>query len=201
MEIITSFIQGSPEWLQARIGSIGGSAISKAVAKGEGKLRKQLLYDMVGEIISGENKVGYKNHYMDEGLKYEPEARSLYELRFDCNVEQVAMIRNGPNKHTSPDGLIGVDGMLEIKTVIPSVFVEAKLTGKIPTGYRKQMQWGLAQAQRKYCDYAVYCPYLKDIDPLLVIRLKRDEKEIAELELGADEFIKEMIEIVDMVRR
>lgn len=201
MEIITSFAQGDPEWLKARIGSIGGSSISKAVAKGEGKIRKQLLYDMVGEILSGEKKEGYRDKNMEAGLEYEDEARSLYAFRNDVEVEQIAMFKDGPHKHASPDGLIGGDGTIEIKTVIPSVYVESKLTGKIPTQYRKQIMWGLKRSLRGWCDYTVYCPYVKEIDPLLVIRLERDEKEIVELEAGADEFIAEMLSMVDRMRQ
>jgi putative phage-type endonuclease len=201
MEKITRFVQGDPAWCLARIGSIGGSSISKAVAKGEGKTRKSLLYDMVGEILSGEKKEVYRNSYMEEGLKYEDEARSLYAFQNSVEVEQIAMFRDGPHKHASPDGLVGADGMIEIKTVIPSVFVEAKLTGKIPTQYRKQILWGLRRSGRSWCDYSVYCPYVKDIDPLLIIRLWRDEKEIAELESGADEFIEEMLSMVERVRK
>jgi putative phage-type endonuclease len=201
MEIINNYNQGDPEWHKARIGSIGGSSIGKAVAKGEGKVRKQLLYDMVGEILSGEKKDGYRNSYMEEGLKYEDEARSLYAFQAGVEVAQIAMFRDGPHKHSSPDGVIGTDGMIEIKTVIPSVFVEAKLTGKITTQYRKQMLWGLRRSGRSWVDYAVYCPYVKDIDPLLIIRLERDEKEIAELENGADEFISEMLEMVERMRQ
>lgn len=201
MEVITSFAQGDPEWYKARIGSIGGSSISKAVAKGEGKVRKQLLYDMVGEILSGEKKDGLKTFQMEEGLKYEAEARSLYAFRNDVQVDQIAMFKDGQHKHASPDGCVGTDGMIEIKTVIPSIYVEAKLTGKIPTAYRKQMMWGLKRSGRSWCDYTVYCPYVKEIDPLLVIRLERDEKEIAELEAGADEFIAEMLSMVERMRQ
>jgi hypothetical protein len=201
IETITSFNQGDPLWHKARIGSLGGSSIGKAVAKGEGKVRKQLLYDMVGEILAGEKKETFKTVYMEEGNKYEPEARALYSFKFDIEVEEIAMFRDGPHKHSSPDGVIGLDGLIEIKTVIPSVFVESKLTGKIPTNYRKQMLWGLRISGRKWCDYVVFCPYVKDIDPLLVMRLQRDEKEIKELDLGADDFISEMLSMVEAMRK
>jgi putative phage-type endonuclease len=201
METITSFNQGDPEWHKARIGSLGGSSIGKAVAKGEGKVRKQLLYDMVGEILAGEKKEVFKTIYMEEGLKYESQARDLYAFKFDVEVEEIAMFRDGPHKHASPDGIVGTDGMIEIKTVIPSVFVESKLTGKIPTNYRKQMLWGLRISGREWCDYVVFCPYVKDIDPLIVMRLQRDEKEIKELDLGADEFISEMLSMVEAMRK
>jgi putative phage-type endonuclease len=201
MEIVTNCSQGDPEWHAARIGSLGGSSIAKAVAKGEGKVRKQLLYDMVGEMLSGEKKNNFKTVHMEEGLKYEDEARSLYAFRYDVEVDQIAMFRDGPHKHASPDGLIGEHGLLEIKIVIPSVFVEAKLTKKISTEYRKQMQWGLKCSGREWCDYAVYCPYVKEIDPLLVIRIDKDPKEIAELDLGADEFISEMLSMAEAMRK
>lgn len=201
MEIIKEFDQLSPEWSKARIGSIGGSSISKAVAKGEGKVRKQLLYDMVGEILSGEKKNNFKTVHMDEGLKYEDEARSLYAFRHDVEVEQIAMFRDGPHKHASPDGVLGDYGLIEIKTVIPSVYVEVKLNKKIATEHRKQMQWCLKRSDLVYCDYVVYCPYVKEIDPLLVIRVERDEKEIAELESGADVFISEMLSMVEAMRK
>jgi putative phage-type endonuclease len=201
IEIITSFNQLDYEWHKARIGSIGGSSIGKAVAKGEGKVRKQLLYDMVGEILSGEKKDTFKTFHMDEGNKYEPEARDLYAFRYDVEVEQIAMFRDGPHKHASPDGLIGEYGLLEIKTVIPSVFVEHKLTKSIPTAHKKQMQWALRCSGRRWCDYAVYCPYIKDIDNLLVIRVKQNPKDIVELDLGADEFIAEMLSMVEAMRK
>jgi hypothetical protein len=105
METITSFNQGDTEWHKARIGSLGGSSIGKAVAKGEGKVRKQLLYDMVGEILAGEKKETFKTVYMEEGIKYEGEARDLYAFKFDIEVEEIAMFRDGPHKHASPDGI------------------------------------------------------------------------------------------------
>jgi hypothetical protein len=201
IETITSFDQLSDDWMQARIGSIGGSSISKAVAKGEGKVRKQLLYDMVGEILSGQKKDTFKTFHMEEGTKHEPDARSLYSFRYDVEVEQIAMFKDGQHKHSSPDGVVGKEGLIEIKTVIPSVFVEAKLTRKIPTEHRKQMQWGMRCSCRFWCDYVVYCPYVKDIDPMLVIRVEQDPKEITELDLGADAFIYEMLSMVEAMRK
>jgi hypothetical protein len=75
------------------------------------------------------------------------------------------------------------------------------LTGKIPTNYRKQMLWGLRISGREWCDYVVFCPYIKDVDPLLVTRVQRDEKEIKELDSGADEFISEMLSMVWAMRK
>jgi len=155
---------------------------------------------MVGEILSGKRKESYHDKNMDAGIEYESEARNLYAFRYDVEVQEIFMFRDHPHKHAMPDGVVSDDGMIEIKTVTPSVFVEAKLTKKIPTGYRKQMQWGMARSGRQWCDYVVYCPYVIDIDPLSVIRVYRDEKEIAELESGADEFIEDMLKMVERMR-
>jgi len=196
MEIIDTIDQLSPEWMALRIGSIGGSSISKAVAKGEGKVRKGLMYALVGELMSGKKKQQKPTDDMKAGIEYEPTARTFYEFNRDVEVRQIAIIKDGPHKHVSPDGLVGTDGGVEIKIAIPSVFVETKVTRKIATDRRKQCQWTLRRANLTWIDYVMYCPYLKDdIFPMFTMRLERDEKEIATLEVGADEFIEEMLEM------
>jgi hypothetical protein len=202
MEVITSMDQGSLDWHLLRIGSLGGSRIAKAVAEGKDRrTRTQLLYDMVGEILEGEIKQGWQSKEMEAGLAYEDEARAAYCFHMDCEVTQIAMFKDGPNRHYSPDGVVGENGLIEIKTVIPSTFVAVKDTGKVDTGYRKQMQWGLRISGREWVDYAVYCPHVKDISPLYVSRQYRDEKEIAELEEGAGWFIGDMLELAERMRR
>ena len=93
METYRDIDQGSLEWMALRIGSIGGSSIGKAVAGGQGKVKTQLLYDMVGEILAGEKKTGYSNHDMQIGIEMEPKARNLYEFLNDVEVEVVALVK------------------------------------------------------------------------------------------------------------
>lgn len=200
VEIIEHIEQGEPEWFLLRVGSIGGSSISKAVAGGKGTTRTQLMWDLLGELISGEKKQGYVSKEMETGMLMEPKARELYELIYDVEVKQIALYKDGSHRHYSPDGLIGNDGLIEIKWAIPSVFAETILTKKIATDRRRQCQWGLGISGRSWCDYAMYCPVVKDMNPLFVIRLERDEKEIAELKVGADMFIEEMLEKLDQLR-
>lgn len=201
LEIIDHIQQGSDEWFREKIGSIGGSSIGKIAAKGEGKQRKQMLFDMAGEIISGAKKVTFSNGHMENGTAFEEECRDYYCLQNDCEIKQVALIRDQPHKHYSPDGLKGEDGLIEIKCVIPSVFIEYKLTGTIPTGYRRQMQWGLKRTGRSFCDYTVYCrDFVGKCDPMIVKRVERDEKEIRILEDEADIFIEDLMELVEKIR-
>ena len=92
MEIIDC-PQLSDEWMKHRIGSIGGSSISSVMAGGQGKTRKKLLYQLAGEILSGEKYEGYSNHHMERGIIQEADARTLYEFMTGNEVEQVGLIK------------------------------------------------------------------------------------------------------------
>ena len=103
------------------------------------------------------------------------------------------------HKHYSPDGLVDDDGLIEIKCTIPSVHIETCILGKVPAQYHKQIQWGLHICQRQWCDFVSYSPTVK-ARPIWIKRVKRDEKLIAELDAGADAFIKELQDVVSKIR-
>lgn len=194
MEIIRDIDQCSPEWFALRLGSIGGSSISKAVAGGDGKMRRKLMYDLAGEILTGVSAEHFQFRHAERGKEFEAEARDLYAFERGVDVEQIALVKVGPHKHYSPDGF-PPGGLIEIKVRIPSVFVEAVETGTIPTSDRKQMQWGMALCEREWCDYIQHCPDMVD-RPQFVQRIERDENEIATLQDGADAFISELLAMV-----
>jgi len=197
-EIIKDICQQDDEWFKLRIGSIGGSSISQAVAGGKGKSKATLMYRLIGEMLSGEKYDGYSNPYMQMGNELEPECRELYEFVTENQVEQIGMFKYDDHRHYSPDGLIETKdglGLIEIKCVIPSTWAEVKISNKIDTSYRKQMQYGLGISGREFCDYVVYCSKIKDASPLIIIRVERDEKEIKDLMEGSEVFIKEMLEL------
>ena len=198
MEIITCE-QGSQEWFDARIGSIGGSTIASAVAKGEGKMRKNLLYRLAGEILSGQKYESYSNSHMERGTEQEPDSRNLYEFMTGNEVAQVGLVKLSDHKHFSPDGLVGEDGIIEIKCVIPSVHIETILSDKVPAAYRKQCQFGLHICQREYCDFVSYSPLVVD-RPIWIKRVERDDDLIKELDDGANNFIEQMLAIVERIR-
>ena len=85
--------QGSQEWFDARLGSIGGSSIASVVAKGQGKMRKNLLYRLAGEILSGEKYESYTNDNMQRGIELEDKARREYEFATGKEVKQVGLIK------------------------------------------------------------------------------------------------------------
>ena len=194
MEIINCE-QGSDEWFRARIGSIGGSSIASVVAGGQGKMRKSLLYRLAGEILSGVKYEGYRNADMDRGLEQEADARNVYAMEREVEVQQVGLVRETEFYHYSPDGLIGEDGLIEIKSTIPSVHIETIDTGKIDGGYLKQIAWGLHICRRSYCDFISWSPLVLDYS-IWIKRVERDEKLIKDLNEGANKFIDELKSLV-----
>lgn len=199
MKIYDDVKQLSDRWMELRLGSIGGSSIASAVAKGEGKVRNNLMYRLAGEILSGQKYESYSNAHMERGIEEEPEARDMYEFQSGDEITQIGLVRHSEHKHYSPDALINPDGLAEIKSVIPSVHIETILKNKVPAAYRKQIQWGLYVCERQWCKFISYSPLIVD-RPLFVIHVERDEKLIKELDEGADKFIAEMLEIVEKIR-
>ena len=200
MEIITDIEQRDPEWFKLRIGSIGGSSISSVVAGGKGKMRKNLMYRLAGEILSGEKYEGYSNSHMQRGVDQEDDSLAVYEAVTGNEIYQPAIVKASKYKHYSPDSLCDPNGIVESKSAIPSIHVERIATEKIEGNYYKQIQWGLHICQRKWCDFVSYSPLVIDM-PIWIKRYLRDERLIKELDEAADEFLKEMTLIVGKIRR
>jgi len=199
MEIINC-PQGSEIWFKHRIGSIGGSSISSVVAKGQGRMRSNLLYRLAGEILSGVKYEGYKNADMERGQLQEADARNVYAMEREVDVYQIGITKEDEFKHYSEDGFVGNDGIIEVKSTIPSAHIETIDTDKINGGYLKQINWGLFITQRQYCDFISWSPLVTDY-PIWIKRVERDEKVIKELNEGADKFIDELKSLVLKIKR
>lgn len=187
--------QGSAEWLAARCGVPTASCFASVLAKGEGKTRRAYLYKLAGEIITGQTAEGYSNAHMERGHELEPDARALYEFTFDVQVEQVGFIRNG-RAGCSPDGLVGANGGVEIKTKLPHLMVETILRGDVPPEHVAQVQGSMWVAEREWWDFNAYWPGF----PLFTVRAKRDEAYIRTLAAAVDTFCEELDGIVAKVR-
>lgn len=198
MEILTC-TQGDDAWFAARIGSIGGSSIADVVAGGQGKMRKNLMYRLAGEILSGEKYIDYTNAHMARGIEQESAAREMYSFITDNQVEQVGLIKETAQTHHSPDGMVNPDGIIEIKCVIPSVHIETIISDSVPPGYVKQIQWGLHICQRQWCDFISYSPTIQD-RPIWIKRMGRNEALIKDMADGADKFLIEMAMIIRKIK-
>jgi hypothetical protein len=194
MEVFTCE-QGTAEWFAARMGIPTASMFGAVCAKGEGKTRTTYMHKLAGEILTGEPMDSISNAHMERGHAMEPDARNLYAMMHDADPELVGFIRDG-RAGASPDALIGADGLLEIKTKLPHLQIEAILADKLPAAHRKQVQGQLWIAERDWCDFVSYWPGL----PLFVVREYRDEKLIAEISAEVDHFNSALDCIVAKIR-
>ena len=192
--------QGGEQWHLERLGRPSASRFGEIVTtKGEpSKQAEKYLYALAGERIVGVAPESYQNAAMVRGLELEPEARQVYELLHDVEVEQVGTCYPDEQKRygASPDGLVGEDGLLEIKAPSLPVAVEYLMAGKCPTKYICQVQGQLLVTGRAWCDFLSYFPGLTP----LVVRVERDDKLIAALKVALEEFCDKLDAVTEELR-
>jgi putative phage-type endonuclease len=176
--------QGSDEWHAIRRGVITASAISRLLT-GTGKpanndTSRAQLYQLLAERITGESEPGgFYNDDMARGHLLEPFARDLYSQHYN-EVQECGFITcqlSGVVIGYSPDGLVGDDGLIEIKAPRQKTHLKSLLTNQVPGEYIPQVQTGLAVSNRAWCDFISYAPGL----PLFVRRVERDEQVIGQI--------------------
>ena len=198
MEIIRDIEQGSGEWLSLRYGWITASKFKDVMAKGQGKTRKSYMYQLAAEAISDMRQESYSNEYMEWGTETEPQARSMYEFSTGNTVEEVAFIRHegGFKIGCSPDGLIGDDGIIEIKCPKTTTQIETYLSGKMPTGHKAQVQGQLWVSGREWADFVSFDPRINGESSYFCQRIHRDEEYIKELQEACYTFHGELGEMI-----
>lgn len=200
---MTELIQGSPEWLQARLGRVTASRVADVIAKtktGWGASRANYAAQLVAERLTGEPGDTFTNAAMKWGVDTEPHARASYEFMHGHDVQLVGFVPHPRIEMAgaSPDGLVGEDGLVEIKCPNTATQIETLLGGAIPGKYVAQMQFQMACTGRQWCDFVSFDPRLPESMRLFVRRLTQDEPYIAEIESAVTAFL---AEIDDTIRR
>ena len=190
-------IQRSDEWYKARLGSLGASCVHEVVAKtrsGYSASRANRLAALVCERLTGQPQDTYQNAAMLHGIETEPEARAAYAFYQSAAVVEVGLIRHPKiiGTHASPDGLVGEEGLVELKCPQPAAHLALLMTKLIPDKYVVQMQWQMVCAERLWADFASYSPAFPEHLRLVVHRVPRDPRRIAELELEVRSFLAEV---------
>jgi putative phage-type endonuclease len=193
--------QGSAEWFAIRCGRVTASRVADVIAKtktGWGASRANYMAELVAERLTGVPAQGFTNAAMQHGTATEPAAREAYRAQTFDEVDQVGFVPHPFIEFSgaSPDGLVGADGMLEIKCPNTATHIETLLGGAIPAKYETQMLWQVACAGREWCDFVSFDPRLPPEMQLFVKRLERDDKRIAELEEMVSDFLAELDEKV-----
>ncbi len=195
-------IQGSPEWFAARCGKVTASRISDLMAKtktGWGAGRANYMAELVAERLSGTVAEGYTNAAMKHGTETEPQARAAYQFFRDADVTEVGFVLHPTIDLSgcSPDGLVGTDGMVEIKCPNTATHIETLLGGNIPDKYMKQTQWQMRCCERDWCDFVSFDPRLPTRMQLFVERVHFVRIAVVEIETEVLTFLREISAKVD----
>jgi len=189
--------QQTPEWFAARLGKATGSRISDIVSKtktGYGSSREDYLFQLVVERLTGVNTVSYSSPAMQWGVEQEEYARSAYEAHMGVLVDQVGSIDHPriAMSSASPDGLIGDDGMVEIKCPMTKNHLNMFLGQSIAKSYMDQMMWQMAVTGRKWVDYVSFDPRCPAGLQLFIQTVERDNEYIDALEFEVVKFLDEV---------
>ena len=194
---MTDIIQGSPEWFAMRCGKVTASRVTDIMAKtksGGSAMRAKYRGELIAERLTGKTEPSFTNEAMKWGTEKEPEARAAYEFYRNETVKEIGFVLH-PNidqSGASPDGLVGADGMVEIKCPNTETHIETLLGKMVPSKYINQMQWQMACADRQWCDFVSYDPRLPENMRLFVKRMPRDDIRIKELETEVAGFLLEI---------
>lgn len=192
MQIIKGIDQGSEEWLRLRLGVATASNFDKIITptgKESTQFEKYAL-ELATQTLVSEPDSTFKNEAMQRGNALEALARQLYQETTLNFVDEITMFKsNCGNFGYSPDGLIGEDGLLEIKCPLATTHLKYLIDNKLPSEYIPQVQGGLLVSGRKWCDFVSYHPNFKERN-ILIIRVERDKEFITKLKEGIEKTIK-----------
>lgn len=183
--------QGSEEWYNIR--KLKLTASNAQAIGNQGKGLETLCRQLVCEYLS-KPKDSYTNLDIERGIELEEDARIVYSLNTDNNVQQVGFIEISDYCGCSPDGLIGDDGLVEIKCYSDKHYLDYVLDGIIDSKYIWQMQMQMMLTFRDWCDFVVYNP---NFDNEIIIKritkdIKKQEDLIKGIKLG-EKRIKEIL--------
>lgn len=178
-------IQGTPEWLELRIGKISASRAKDLLATvryGEAAGYRNYKTELAVERITGTRYERYVTKQMEYGTETEGVAATVYQLITGNVAKECGMYAiEGTNVVASPDRLVGDDGLVEIKCRELGNHVDSITTGKVPDEYYKQIQFQLWVTHRQWCDYVSYGDEMPDNSKVFVKRIERDEEVINDI--------------------
>jgi len=183
--------QGTPEWFQARLGCLTASRANDACAAETTAAYQNYLWQLVAERETKTVEESYVSADMERGSELEPLARAAYEVHTGTFVTQTGFWTHPEIKWfgASPDGLVGDDGLIEIKCPRTSTHLRYRSEGKVPTKYKRQMMCQLLCTGRKWVDFVSFDNRVRESKQLFIVRFEPKEKDITEMLESIQKFL------------
>lgn len=204
--IILDVEQGSAEWLEARLGLASASRFKDILSEPRSKADKEsgklsetaysYMCELAAEVLTGK-QAELSGKALEWGAENEPEARNLYDMTRD-DVEEVGIILDDSGKYgASPDGLVGDDGMIEIKCPYNSVnHLKTVIAGEMPKEHMPQVQGNMMINGRQWCDFISFDPRIEGKGRFFVVRVERDDEYIAKLQDKLTNFVNKLDQLL-----
>ena len=196
--------QRTDEWYAARLGKVTASRLSDVLATiktGEAAARANYRIELVAERLTGKSTPGFTSAAMQWGVDCEPMARSAYETETGLIVTEVGFVDHPTIAMTgaSPDGLVGDDGLIEIKCPDTKTHIETLTSKQVPPKYIPQMQWQMACTGRAWVDFVSFDPRLPEHLMLEIIRVDRDQSLIDKYSEAVNRFLADVSQTIHLL--
>lgn len=167
--------------------SFAAAALLRRIPELEAEVQEQAR-------LNGMGAEGFTNAAMKWGTECEPLARAAYEAEYGLLVSETGMVTHPhiPMSGASPDGLVSIDGLIEIKCPETKAHIDTILSGEAPSKYIPQMQWQMACTGRAWCDFVSFDPRMPADMQMFVRRVLRDDDLIRAYEDEVIAFLEEV---------
>lgn len=198
--------QGTPEWHQLRLGKVTASRVADILAKtktGPSASRGNYLIELALQRVTKTIEESYTNAAMEWGTQTEPQARVAYEVKTGNFVDQVAFVDHPTiaGFGCSPDGLVGSDGLIEIKCPNSATHWSYIKANEPPQKYFIQMQAQMAVTGAKWCDFVSFDPRMPERSQLLIVSVPIDREFILFMEAEIKQFLSEVDKEVQLMEK
>lgn len=187
--------QGTPEWYQVRLGVPTASRF-KEIYTSTGKASvsaEAYMNTLIAEKLAGKYLESFTSEWMQRGTEMEAEAKTLYELEKDVELQTIGFVTNDAGTvGGSPDAM-----NLEVKCPAPHTHIKYMLANKCPSEYYPQVQGYMWICEQDHWDFMSYHPDL----PVFIINVQRDDEYITGLEREIEKFLAKMAEKLKLLEQ
>lgn len=188
--------QNSNEWFALRRGKFTASTFKDLFMGKDTQGYKDAIYKVAFERLTNTSPESFTNEYMQRGTELEPEARAWYEFEKNVDVVDGGFFEYNDWVGASPDGLVGEDGLIEIKCPKFSTMMDYLIKKELPKAYFYQVHGQLLVADRQWCDFIAYHPSL----PKFITRVERSKENDDKILDKLFEAIKQAEQIIKQIK-